>query len=1023
MLKRCLPPLLACWIPLAAFGDLSPFVLPWNDSSPGITDFSALNLPITEESRVSVDAEGHFVSRGRRLRFLGVNFASDAPFMPTHRADAVAARLAKFGVNNVRFHHLDPPWAVGGGLIRYTSTSSRSLQPSQLDRLHFLIARLRAHGIYSDVNLLTAREFRSGDGLGASITAVDWKDQHILAMFNGTALALQKEFATQLLSPINPYTGLSLAQDPAVSFVEILNENGLLQKWYDGALDRLPEPFHGQLQQRWNDWLASRHGDDASLQAAWKATDHPLGDNLLRNGDFASGSGIAPWVLEQHEGAAATAVRQSTGPGTTRSLRLTVTRTSTAGWHVQFNQPGLRLTGGQVYTLTFTARSEPPGPLDYSVMMAHDPWQTLGLSASVDLSGDWQTFTRTFVATATDANARVNFGGIGTRLVSVGLADVRLQPGGELGVLPEGTSLTDRNIPTVRRDGQGFTGTEDAQRDWVRCLLDLENAYYAAMVGHLRNHLGYQGLTFGTIMANSPAAVQTRLDVIDAHAYWQHPEFPGTPWDPVNWRVPNVSMAGTDPASTTLASLARQRLRGKPFTVTEYQHASPNSYVAEGPLLLAAYAALQDWDGIWFFDYGWGNDAPLPGTAQPMGRIRGYFDTGQHPARMANLLLAANLFRRGDISPARGEVRAALTPEAELDLLVRRASAWSVFSSSQLEIPGALALSRRLSVDYGPSASGDPPPPAPSPGTVMASDTGELRWVPLTAGGYVTLQTPRTLGAVGFLADRELALGDLRVEVLTNSLRWATLGLTRLRGDSWNSGCTALLVATARCENTGQTWRTTEHDNLSDWGHAPTLIETVPLRITFPAAAAQVHAWALDERGQRKAPAQVEASPTGEAVVVTRPNDATLWYEIEVSSPPSASFDTWRQGQFMGDELLDPSISGPDAAPAGDEVPNLVKYALGLPAKTPATAGDLPRWGVSEGSGSRTLWLTYSRRKDAPDIELLPWSSTALPEWVPTPTLTIEDDGVTERIRAELPTPAVAPSLLLLKLVLRQRLP
>ena len=211
--------------------------------------------------------------------------------------------------------------------------------------------------------------------------------------------------------------------------------------------------------------------------------------------------------------------------------------------------------------------------------------------------------------------------------------------------------------------GSGYTGTREARRDWLRFLRELEYDYYDAMVGHLRTNIGYAGLIFGTIMANSPATVQSRLEVVDGHAYWQHPQFPGQPWDSVNWYVPNVSMVNTLGDDNTLAGLARQRIQGKPFTVTEYQHPSPNYYGAEAPLLLAAYAGLQDWDGLWLFDYGQGNDVV------PMGYVRGYFDTAQHPTKMANLLLAANLFRRGDIRPATNEVTMALTPDHELDLL------------------------------------------------------------------------------------------------------------------------------------------------------------------------------------------------------------------------------------------------------------------------------------------------------------------------------------------------------------------
>lgn len=145
-----------------------PFVLPWNDASPGPTDLSSWNQPIGPADRVTVSTNGHFELRGQRVRFLGMNLTTDAPFQPTNKAEVVAARLAKFGFNCVRFHHLDPSWALNGGLINYAAGNSRSLNPQQLDLLHYFIARLKAHGVYSDVNLLVSREFKKADGLPAA---------------------------------------------------------------------------------------------------------------------------------------------------------------------------------------------------------------------------------------------------------------------------------------------------------------------------------------------------------------------------------------------------------------------------------------------------------------------------------------------------------------------------------------------------------------------------------------------------------------------------------------------------------------------------------------------------------------------------------------------------------------------------------------------------------------------------------------------------------------------------------------
>jgi hypothetical protein len=248
------------WLLLAvpATGFADPFVLQWDDALPGVvTDFSAMNTPIGPAAQVSVDTNGHFLANGQRVRFLGVNFAGDSPFMPTNKAEAVAARLAKFGVNCVRFHNMDASWAYNGGILAYTTTKSTNFNASQLEKVHFVVSRLKAHGVYSDINLLVGREYRSADGLGPNITTMDWKDSHILGYFNDTALALQKDYATKLLTPTNRFTGVPLAKDPAVAFVEIINENGIIQKWFDGGLDRLPSDYAAQVHTRWNDWLVS----------------------------------------------------------------------------------------------------------------------------------------------------------------------------------------------------------------------------------------------------------------------------------------------------------------------------------------------------------------------------------------------------------------------------------------------------------------------------------------------------------------------------------------------------------------------------------------------------------------------------------------------------------------------------------------------------------------------------------------------------------------------------------------------
>ncbi len=875
----CLASVLACAGP-GLLAEAVPWVLPWNDSTPGVTDDSALNSTIGPD-RVLADTNGHFMVAGKRIRFLGVTFNSgDSPFVPTNNADAVAARLAKFGVNNVRFHFMDGQLDNHPGLLAYTATTSTNLNAAQLEQVHFLVSRLKAHGVYSDINLLVGHRYRSADGLGPEVARMEWNDTHILGYFYEPALALQKDYAAKLLKPVNRFTGLPLAKEPAVALVEINNEMGMIQKWLDGGLDRLPPRYATSLQSRWNAWLAERYANGAAMLAAWKVVNEPPGSNLLKNGDFRDG--LTGWLPEHYYNAGAKFTRTDDFTNGGPSAKISVTNADPVSWHIQFSYRGLTLAQSQVYTLSFWAKSNPRTNADAFVQMAHEPWSNLGVFQTLSLTTNWQQFSYTFESAAAETNAGFVFGSMGDKLATFWFADVRLRPGGQIGVLPPGASLAARTVPNIRHSSGGYGGTRKAQRDWLEFLRNLEYGYFDAMAGYLRTNIGYGGLIVGTITATSPATVQNRLDVIDAHNYWQQPRFPGRPWDPVDWFMPNVSMVNSlvdEPTDdeNSIACLARQRIRGKPFIVTEYQHPSPNSYGAEGPLLLAAYAGLQDWDGIWLYDYGPGNDVAS------MGYVRGFFEIGQHPAKMANLLLAANLFRRGDVRPAVHEHTMALTPERELDLL-RKTWAWVVFTSGQMGVPGKLALISRLDTSIGANPAGLSQPPAAPAGNVLASDTGQLRWdLSVANHGVVTFDTPRTKGLVGYADNRPMTLGALTFRPGTSRLGWCTLGITLKRGQSFTNDCSALLVATGWCENTGQVWKDANKNSVGNhWGGAPILAEIVPFTLTLPVGVNNVRVWSLDPRGKRLSQLPLTGDASSTTLNVTS-NAASIWYEVEVS--------------------------------------------------------------------------------------------------------------------------------------------
>lgn len=838
--------------------NLTPFVLPWDDATPSVTNVSGwLDKPAGAKGFITVK-DGHLFSGDKRVRFLGTNIAASAAFPEHADAEKIAARLAKFGQNCVRFHHMEAPWTSDNIL----TADKRELNPAQVERLDYFIAQLKANGIYSDLNLHVSRMypgFPTWEGMPEFFKGVD--------IFYPPMVQMQKDYARELLTHPNPYTKTRYVDEPAVGIVEINNENGLMSQWGWGSLDAMPAVYRDELQKQWNAWLKTKYTDNAALVKAWDATPKPLGAEMLTNGDF--GQGTEGWILEQNGTAKAEAVQSAGGPGGKTALDIKISEVDDQGWHVQFQQPGLKFEAGGVYTLEFDARSDSDRIVSVDARQAHEPWKAFW-SLDIKLNSHWQHFRLPVSVNETDDQSRVTFSNLGAKTGLVQLANVSLKPGGGF-QLPEGQTLG--NLSTITKaDFSGFNAA--IQNDWLRFMWDTESAYWQGMAKYLHDDLGVKCPVVGTAAGFSPLGIQARLDVVDTHAYWKHPSFPGKPWDSENWVLPNVPMAGVT-GGGELASLALSRVAGKPLIVTEYNHPAPNTHNSEAFLLAAAYAGMQDWDGFFSFAYEGGRDN------YKTNQITGYFDVEHHPTQMATMPTAAALFLRGDMtSPAKREV--ASTTEAGMFDAVRKAGtfgSWVNGSSFGLTREGALRHPVALRLDGGPAekASG-----GAADATRFATEDGQWVWDSTKGQERVLLNTARTKGLIGSTIGGPITLGDVTIEPGKNLQDWAAITLTAIDGPGFASPGRVLITATGYAENTSMGWKNEEKNTVgSDWGIGPTLVESLPATVTLPVAAGRVTVWALDERGQRREPVAVR-EVGGKATFDLGPAAKTLWYEAEI---------------------------------------------------------------------------------------------------------------------------------------------
>jgi hypothetical protein len=111
-------------------------------------------------------------------------------------------------------------------------------------------------------------------------------------------------------------------------------------------------------------------------------------------------------------------------------------------------------------------------------------------------------------------------------------------------------------------------------------------------------------------------------------------------------------------------------------------------------------------------------------------------------------------------------------------------------------------------------------------------------------------------------------------------LNWATINLTVMDGAELTNAKRILITATGMTENTGMRWKDEAKTSVGkDWGKAPSLIEGISAKISFPALN-NAKAWSLDERGQRKTEVPLEQA-NGRAQIDLSPAHETLWWEIE----------------------------------------------------------------------------------------------------------------------------------------------
>lgn len=839
-----------------------PFVPAYEKLAPAVDMSHLLEAPAGKNGRVRVEG-GHFVNDKGRVRLHATNLTGPANF-PTHEeAERLALRFAQFGINCVRLHYFDSDYGTfmlpaQSGIVADDFRTRRRLDPVQRDRQDYLVAQFKKRGIYVNVNLHVARTLDARDGFAPG---TPWANKGV-DQFDPRVIEAEREYARDLLSHVNPYTGLSYLKDPVVAVVELNNEDALIRQYLGGSLDHLGQPYATVFKNLWNDWLVRKYGCADKMHAAWNVKPVPEGGEQIAEGAFAGDvkSDGTRWILDLGDTRAALGAADGV-------LRLSVEKPGSDFFPKVYRRVAVKK--GVPYTVKFRLRrvSGVAGEVGFAVADRRTGWKSLGVLTRFTPGTAWKTYTYSFYAGDDVDKAEIQFTRFGRGVYEID--DLSFKTGGVKSMFT-GCDPTKGGVPIVRAKG---ATPPSVRADFYQFLVDTERAYWTGMQKFLRE-LGLEAPVSGTQLDYSPPHVQAELDYVDDHAYWCHPSVHA------KWEIRNDAMVNSR-GGGCLSMLTGRRVAGRPYTVSEYNHPYPNFYGAEGQPMLRAYGALQGWDGV--FEYSYNNRI----GAEPTNNTY-FFNLAARTDVLAHFPACAAIYLRGDVKESAMRLVGNLPYDAYFREFVNRDAVSQGIADSDAKLPYNLGLVHQVAVDVtgrSPASAA----PVRRPGAVVVSDTRELTWNTEKPGaGYWTADTPNTKVFTGFPAGRAVDLGGVKIAVGQTKLGWATISLLSRNATGFGASgrpASILLTATGLCHNGGAKF--TEHAKGAiscrdgDWGTGKTVCEGINATISLPSPAARTRCWALDERGERKAAVPV-TDADGQANVVIGPQYATVWYELAV---------------------------------------------------------------------------------------------------------------------------------------------
>ncbi|NQT52983.1 hypothetical protein HQ576_13075, partial [bacterium] len=294
------------WYPSVADLPDEPGIESWYEwQATGATGKSVLGMedwlerPAGKHGRI-VRQGGKLLYGGKPVKLWGLNLCYGTCAPDKALAEKRAAFYAKYGINAVRLHK----YADGPGWAGIQSKDSfTEFDPEGLDRMDYLIAKLKEAGIYVKFSAHFGSQ-KLGPGDRQHVPYLDefgrFKGNrvttpHSAVHYSPELQTVQILQMVNLLKHKNPYTGLTYAEDPAIAFVEIINEQCIFFYTSMAPL-KASATLRKQVGARFCEWLSKKYATQQKFEEAWgrKALDSFAGEGFKTDGERLDKGNILP---------------------------------------------------------------------------------------------------------------------------------------------------------------------------------------------------------------------------------------------------------------------------------------------------------------------------------------------------------------------------------------------------------------------------------------------------------------------------------------------------------------------------------------------------------------------------------------------------------------------------------------------------------------------------------------------------------------------------------------------------------